>query len=197
MTDEKTIRIYDAKAGDYVRNFSGKGPSGHLKKFMSHLPEGAHVLDWGCGPGDASFHMKAAGFVPDPVDASTEMVALARDRFALPARLGTFQDPLPVEAYQGAWVNFSLLHAPRDAMPGHLQCLFGALVPGGLFHIGMKRGTGAHRDKFGRYYTYFQTEELIRLLETAGFVMIEYYEGEGAGLAGNIEPFVLILSRKP
>ncbi len=197
LADEKTIRIYDAKAEDYARRFAGTEPSGSLKKFMSLLPPGAHVLDWGCGPGNASWHMRSAGFVPDPVDASSEMVALARRQFDLPARLGTFDDPLPTKGYQGAWVNFSLLHASRDDLPRHLRHLSEALVPEGVLHLGMKRGTGERRDRFGRRYTYFETGELTGHLEAAGFETIDFHEGEEAGLAGTVDPFVLILTRKP
>ena len=86
---------------------------GALRIVMSLLPAGANVLDWGCGPAASSFHLKAAGFNPDPVDASPEMVAIANDRFGLSARVGTFDDPVPEGRYQGVWANFSLLHAPR------------------------------------------------------------------------------------
>lgn len=133
MTDLETIRIYDEKAGDYTARFAGSTPSGSLRSFMALLPEGARVLDWGSGPAAASAHMRDAGLQPEPVDASPEMVALARDRFGLKARCAAFSDPLPVARYHGAWVNFSLLHAKREDLPGHLAQLHEALLPGGSF----------------------------------------------------------------
>lgn len=196
MTDETTINVYDAKAGEYADNFALKEPSGSLKAFMRHVPPGGRVLDWGCGPGMFSYHLKAAGFAPDPVDASTEMVAVAREKYGINARLGSFDDPLETGRYHGAWANFSLLHAARKDFPKHLKKVHKALVAEGIFHIGMKRGTGEKRDKFGRQYTYFQTGELTKLLEQTGFEVLSTHEGEEAGLAGMPEPFVLVLARR-
>jgi len=196
MADSETIRIYDEKAGDYAERFAGSSPSGSLLKFLALLPQGAHVLDWGCGPAAASAHMRDAGFQPDPVDASFEMIALAHEKFGLTARCATFDEPLPEGRYHGAWVNFSLLHAKRDALPAHLTQLHAALLPGGILHLGMKRGSGEHRDRFGRFYTYYQTDELTGLLQNAGFQVTNTHEGEEPGLAGTVDPFVLILSRK-
>ncbi len=196
MTDETTIKVYDTKAAEYADNFALTEPSGSLKTFMSHLPLGGRVLDWGCGPGMFSYHMKAAGFDPDPVDASAEMVALAREKYGLAARQGTFADPLNPESYHGIWANFSLLHAPRADLPGYIAVAHTALRPEGILHIGMKRGRGEHRDKFGRHYTYVETEELIALLEAVGFEILKTHEGQEAGLAGTVDPFVLVLGIK-
>ncbi|ASP35653.1 bifunctional 2-polyprenyl-6-hydroxyphenol methylase/3-demethylubiquinol 3-O-methyltransferase UbiG [Labrenzia sp. VG12] len=196
MADSKTIRIYDEKAGDYAARFASSRPSGSLQAFMALLPERARVLDWGCGPATASAHMQDAGFDPDPVDASPEMVALALKQFGLNARCATFSDPLPSAHYDGAWVNFSLLHASRAALPGHLRQLHEALLPGAVLHLGMKRGSGEQRDRFGRFYVFYETSELTEHLETAGFQVTHTHEGEEAGLAGTIDPFVLLLSQK-
>jgi len=196
MADSETIRIYDEKAGDYAARFVRSSPSGSLLKFMALLPEGAEVLDWGCGPAAASAHMRDAGFKPDPVDASPEMVAIAKEKFGLVARCATFDSPLPEARYHGAWVNFSLLHARRADLPAHLAQLHKSLVSGGVLHLGMKRGSGEHRDRFGRFYTYYETEELTGLLKAAGFAVTHVHEGEEAGLAGTVDPFVLLLSKK-
>lgn len=196
MADQKTIEIYDAKAAEYAARFAGGEPFGSLTTFMAHLPQGGRVLDWGCGPGTSSYHLQEAGFLADPMDASPEMVALAQQKYGLEARLSTFDDPLALEAYDGIWANFSLLHAPRADLPKHLEKARKALKPDGIFHIGLKRGAGEHRDRFGRRYAYFETSELTEMLEAAGFVILKTHEGEEAGLAGTVDPFVLILARK-
>ena len=196
MIDETTIKVYDTKAAEYAGNFDLKEPSGSLKTFMNHLQSGGRVLDWGCGPGMFSYHLKAGGFDPDPIDASAEMVALAREKYGLDARQGTFADPLDPESYHGVWANFSLLHAPRADLTGHIAAAHAALRPDGIVHIGMKRGRGEKRDKFGRRYTYVETEELTRILESTGFEILKTHEGAEAGLAGTVDPFVLVLGVK-
>ncbi|MGB3314653.1 MAG: class I SAM-dependent methyltransferase [Albidovulum sp.] len=190
--DPRTIAVYDAKAGDYADRFASAEPDRHLSAFIAALPERAHVLDLGCGPGTASAFLRAAGHVPDPVDASPAMIALANERHAIGARLATFDDIEAVASYDGVWANFSLLHASRNDLPRHIAALHRALKPGGLFHIGMKTGTGEARDGLDRLYIYHTVAELHALLADAGFTITSTSEGHERGLAGTDDPFVII-----
>ena len=194
--DARTIAAYDAHAGDYEERFHSDGPGGHLRSFIAALPEGARVLDLGCGPGDASAFLRAAGMRPEPVDASAAMVALANERHGLGARLATFDDIEALAEYDGVWANFSLLHAPRMDLPRHLSALHRALRPGGLLHLGMKTGVGEGRDALGRFYCYYEVDELHGLLADAGFTALSERRGEEEGLAGTLDPFVILLTRR-
>ena len=197
MADERTIAVYNAKAGDYARMVDAGGPDQTLRDFIAALPAGARVLDLGCGPGGASAHMRAAGLDPDPVDASPAMIALAKERFGLEGRLATFDEIEGDAIYDGIWANFSLLHAARADLPRHFAALARALRPGGLFHVGLKTGTGEARDAIDRLYTYVTVEELHRLFADAGLTVLSTREGSEKGLAGTDDPFVLCLARKP
>lgn len=194
--DPETIAVYDARAADYAARFASEGPDGTLRRFIAALPPGGRVLDLGCGPGTASAHMRAAGLDPDPVDASAEMVRHARDVLGLPARIARFEDVTAVEAYDGIWANFALLHAARDDLPGLFVTLGAALRPGGLFHIGMKTGTGARRDTLGRLYSYVTEAELGSWLTAARITVTWRKTGTGTGLAGTPEPFVVLQGRR-
>ena len=116
--DERTIAAYDARAGAYAERFDAAGPDRNLQDFIAALATGARVLDLGCGPGNASAFMRAAGLKPDPIDASAKMVALANARHAIGARLATFDDIGGVGEYEAVWANFSLLHAARGRSGG-------------------------------------------------------------------------------
>ncbi|MEZ5913668.1 MAG: class I SAM-dependent methyltransferase [Paracoccaceae bacterium] len=194
--DARTVAAYDARAGDYAARFAADRPGRHLAAFMALLPAAADVLDLGCGPGDASAFLAAAGHRPDPVDASSAMVQLARERHGLPARLATFDDIAAEATYDGVWANFSLLHAPREAFPRHLAALFRALRPAGLLHLGLKTGTGEGRDRLERFYTYVTVPEITGLLGNAGFAVIATEEGRETGLAGTDDPFVILRARR-
>ena len=194
MNDRETLDVYDERAVEYGTNFGSKAPSEDLKSFMALLPIGAKVLDLGCGPGHSSKHLKAAGFEPDPTDGSAEMVRLAQEA-GLPARQETFDAISGEDIYDGVWANFSLLHAPRKAMPSHLAAIAKALKLGGVFHIGMKLGEDAARDGIGRFYTYYSEDELVGLLSEHGFEVINSRKGEERGLAGTLDPFIILLCR--
>lgn len=190
------MAAYAAKAEDYAALTRTDAPGAELTRFIESLPEAAKVLDLGCGPATASAHMRAAGLRPDPVDASPEMVALANATHDIGARLATFDDIAGEAVYDGVWANFSLLHAPRADLPRYLAALARALRPGGVFHIGMKTGEGEARDALGRHYTYVSVPELEALVSAAGLQVTDTREGREAGLAGTVDPFVILNARK-
>jgi len=196
MPDKKTLNTYNAKAAHYADTFSSDGPSETLLAFLSQLPAGGRVLDLGCGPGAASAQMRDAGFDPDPMDASEGMIAMAVERYGLPARLGTFDDINGDAIYDGIWANFSLLHAPREALPRHFKALGQATKAGGTIHVGMKTGDGTHRDAMDRLYTFVTVPELSTLFEDAGFTVNHIKEGAERGMAGTVDPFVIMQGRK-
>jgi len=195
--DAGTLAAYAARAGDYAERFASDRPDADLQAFIDALPAGGRVLDFGCGPAAASAHMRAAGLDPDPVDASPEMVALANATFDIGARVGLFEELGAVAAYDGVWANFSLLHSPRAALPGHLAAIALALKPGGVLHLGMKTGTGETRDALGRFYAFVSIDELQDQLAEAGLRVIHLREGAERGLAGTLDPFVVCRAVKP
>lgn len=190
MPDAKTIAFYDHAAERYANLTQTDTPDAQLLAFMDQLPKSADVLDLGCGPARTSAHMRDAGFNPDPVDASQGMIDLANRNYQIGARLLTFDDIDMVDAYDGIWANFSLLHAPRADFPRILTALHRALRKGGIFHIALKTGTGEARDDIDRLYTYLGITELHDLLTTAGFTVIATAEGHEVGCAGTDDQFV-------
>lgn len=195
MTDPRTIAAYDRCVGAYAEMIGDEPPHPTLINFAAHLPAGGYVLDLGCGPAHASAYLRGRGFRADPVDASPEMVRLANATVAIGARCAEFDDIQVHDHYDGIWANFSLLHAPADQLPALLQQLHRALKPAGLFHIAMKLGDGASRDKFDRLYTYYSRATLEQHVATAGFTRVETTLGNDLGLAGDIEPWIALLCR--
>lgn len=192
MADRETIRIYDSRAEDYARVTASDAPDATLRAFIEALPKGAHVLDLGCGPGLSARHMADAGHQVEAWDASTAMVDLAAAHPGVAARKADFDALDATTAYDGIWANFSLLHAPRDAMPRHLSAIHRALKPGGLFHVGVKTGTGSKRDDLGRLYTYYTEAELSGLLRDAGFTPGAFRHGEDLGLDNVMAPWITV-----
>ena len=196
MTDPKTIAFYDKSAAQYDSCLNSGAASTALSDFLALLPNGADVLDLGCGPACASVQMRALGFRPDPVDASKGMVDLANKTHDIGARRLSFAELDMVGAYDGVWANFSLLHAPRADLPRHFAAVATALRDGGVFHVAMKTGAGEKRDRIERLYSFVTVEELQSLLQDAGFAVIAIREGEDVGMAGTNDPFVTMRARK-
>ena len=195
MTDAKTINVYDAQIEKY-RRLTAAQPSVSLNAFIELMPHAGRVLDWGCGPGLASASMAQAGLYVDAIDASVQMVQAAQTHQGVTATLGTFDDLQAVNIYDGVYANFSLLHAPRADFPRYLLNAHRALRDGGILHLGMKLGHGQGRDTLGRFYCYYTAPALCEALTQAGFNIINQYEGKEAGLAGSVDPFIIIQARR-
>ena len=194
MSDQETIDVYNARATTYADAFARTKPDADLRAFMDAVTPGGHVLDLGCGPGNSAAMMQEAGFTTEATDASPEMVRIACETHKIDARLATFDDIAGTDLYDGIWANFSLLHAPKADMPRHLAALRVALKSGGVFHIGLKLGGDANRDKIGRLYSYYQEDELKHLLQDAGFTPRTTRRGAEPGLDGTVAPFIIVLS---
>ncbi len=193
MSDDGTLGVYADKAQEYadlVGNTLSKDPL--LADFIAALPPGGSVLDLGCGPGNAAHVMADAGLVVTATDAVPEMVALAKTHPGVSAHVASFDDITGEDLYDGIWANFCLLHAARADMPRHLAALKTALKPKGIFHIGLKTGTGEKRDRIGRFYTYYTDAELSGLLQDAGFHITHRTTGCDTGLDGALADWIVI-----
>ena len=194
MNDQTTIAFYDGSAGEYADRFGRTTPDKSLREFIDEVPSGGLVLDLGCGPGHAAAMMQAEGLTVEATDLSEGMVEAAR-KAGVDARVAGFDDLTATNRYDGIYANFSLLHAARADMPRYLAAIHTALKSGGIFHLGLKNGTGEKRDHLGRFYTFYTDAELTGLLENTGFTVIFRREGEEAGMAGTVDPFIIIRAR--
>lgn len=191
-TDPKTIRTYDTHADEYARVTYTDKPDALLQAFIDAVPQKGRVLDLGCGPGTFANLMAQSGLSVDATDASAEMVARAARHQGVSAQQATFDDLTAHNRYDGIWANFSLLHAPRTAMPHHLAAIHTALRPHGVFHLAVKTGEGEHRDRLGRLYTYYSPETLTGLLETARFTVQKITPGRDKGLDGSLSDWISV-----
>jgi len=195
MTDPRTIDAYNDRSEEYEKKFDNDAPGPHLLAFMNMLPKGGSVLDLGCGTGGSCAHMVNSGFDVTGMDASKEMLKIAETKTEAKFIHATFDELNTTSFFDGIWANFSLLHAERSDLPKHLKSIHRALKPEGVFHIGMKTGDGSARDKIDRFYTYYTEAELLETLENAGFHDFQVKHGESPGLAGKVEPWMIVLAK--
>ncbi|MDX1780842.1 MAG: class I SAM-dependent methyltransferase [Thalassovita sp.] len=192
--DKQTIRLYDARADDYAKVTASENPDALLADFIAVMPDGALVLDLGCGPGIDAGLMARAGLKVDAMDASAAMVALTGQKPGVTARQASFDELHAENTYDGIWANFSLLHAPRADLLRHLSAIHRALKPGGRFQMAVKTGEGEARDTLGRYYCYYCEAELLGLLHDAGFTPEKCAHGSDKGLDGVVADWISVAS---
>ena len=196
MSDTETLNVYDVKAQEYADLTQSDAENAEVAAFMNNVKSGGRVLDFGCGPGHFAARMAKAGFEVEATDASSEMVKLANLEDGVSARCETFEMLDALDLYDGVFANFSLLHAQRKAVAGHVAQITRALKSGGVFHIGMKTGAGEKRDKIGRHYCYFSENELATMMGDNGLTIIHRNHGRDTGLDGAPADWVVLQGRK-
>jgi SAM-dependent methyltransferase len=197
MCDAETLAYYRRHTPIYAAGGPG-GVSRCLARFLSMLPDGARILELGCGGGIDAEAMIAAGFEVDATEAIAEIAKKAERRLGRPVRVMRF-DQLDADAdYDAVWASASLIHVPRPALPDVLRLVFRALKPGGLHFATYKSGGEEGRDRSGRYYNYLDEGRLIDIYRMAAqWRNLQVSAYEGGGFDGGQGPWVSIAARRP
>lgn len=151
-TAMETIRYYDEHADAFVRDTAKADVSEILCEFVALMPDGAAVLDWGCGTGRDSRSMLDRGFAVVSTDASHAMCAAAKDAFDIDVRCEGFDDLDAEDAYDGIWACASLLHVRKHDLPALFERACAALKSYGVLYVSFKLGDFEGM-RAGRWYT--------------------------------------------
>jgi len=133
---DAAMHEYDLIADWYATERRGPGGVPELESLITSLPQGASVLDVGCGNGvPLTTKLLAAGFTVIGVDSSPRM--LERFRTNCP---GTLSICAPIQSaevegrlFDAAVAWGVLFHLPHDEQRKAIAKIASALKPGGLF----------------------------------------------------------------
>ncbi|MGQ0685116.1 class I SAM-dependent methyltransferase [Bradyrhizobium sp.] len=194
--DDATLQFYRRNAEAYAqREITSR--QARLTQFLALLPNGAAILELGCGAGGDSADMIARGYDVTPTDGSPEMAEVASRRLGRPVKTLLFHEIDAVEAYDGIWANACLLHVPRDQLAGVLSRIHRAVKPGGAFYASYKAGEGDGRDSLDRYYNY-PTEDWLRATyaQAGAWRDLSIETGEVRGFDDAMAKMFFVLARK-
>lgn len=167
MIDAKTEQFYATRAEEWAAHLP-HDVSPALDGFLGRLPDGAKILDLGCGDGRDAEHMERRGFTVDATDGVASMVELTSKRISHPARLLQFHELEADAEYDAVWAHASLHHAKAADLPSLLSRVNCALKPGGWHFSNYKGGTGGKRDAQDRFYSYIPEDTLRAAYDHAG-----------------------------
>ena len=162
---QKTLEYYNRNAREFAEGTSGVDFSGIQNRFLSHLPEGALILDFGCGSGRDTRYFLGKGFRVEAADGSEELCRLASVYTGIPVKQMLFQELEETEKYDGIWACASILHLRRDELPKVLMKICRALKRGGILYVSFKYGD-FEGERNGRYFTDMTEETAEELLES-------------------------------
>ncbi len=190
--DPETLAFYEAQAEVYAAQGH---VSRRLTNFLDQMPQGARILELGCGGGQDAEAMLVRGFDVIPTDGSPALAAQAQARLGRPVRVMLFEDLDAQAEYDGVWAQASLLHAPASALPNILARVRRALKPGSRFEANFKAGDGEGRDSLGRYHNFPSRAALAAAYDAAGpWASVEITQSEGGGYDGVARTWLIVVA---
>jgi SAM-dependent methyltransferase len=164
---------------------------------IEQLSSGARVLDAGCGTGLPTAHqLLDAGLSVTGIDISEVMLALARKNVpdAGLRRLDVTEVGPELGSFDAVVAFFSLLMLPRAEVPAALARFHDVLVPAGLLAVGMVEADvdDVPIDFLGMpvRVTGYPRDELARVVESAGFEVLETRDLSYAPVSTQVPPEV-------
>jgi cyclopropane fatty-acyl-phospholipid synthase-like methyltransferase len=191
-------RGYERCAKDYAATRDQFQNTRHLEDLARRLPDGARVLDLGCGSGrPVDAFLLERGLDVTGVDVSGEQIRLARE--ALPA--GTFIQgdmsdvAFPAETFDAVVSFYAIFHIPREEHAGLLRRTWRVLRPGGclLATMGSAEWEGTEEDFHGTrmFWSHYGREENLQLIGRAGFAVLSEEVDPSGG-----EEHLVVLAQK-
>jgi len=175
-----TIDYYNRIADSYYWTTVGIDMSKLRNAFAAYLPAEARVIDLGCGSGRDVMAFGDMGHEASGLDASKELVELAKERLEVKASVGDMVTWRASEPYDGIWCCASLIHLNEEEKKRFFGNLQYNLKPGGVIYISVKEGIETGTDEEGVYTSNCTAEELKSFLNGAGCEILETVVTEDA-----------------
>ncbi len=169
---------------------------------LERLPEGANVLELGCGGGGPTTRRLAERFSVTGIDVAREQIIRARQ--AVPDATFIHADmtslDLPAESFHAIVAFYVLTHVPRDLLPDLLSNLHRWLPPGGLLLVTLGVGDMpdiTEPDWLGvpMFFSGFGGVTNRQLVEDAGF-HIERAEEHDLDEGNSVVRFLWVVARR-
>ncbi len=191
-----TSAFYRLNAGDYFERTFHVRMSHLYSPFLAEVGGYGRILDVGCGSGRDVKAFRELGYEAYGVDASPELVKLARKNVG-PYFQEAHIESLEVDApFDGVWACASLLHLARSKFNLALQNLKRTLKVGGVLFATVQRGTGDAIQPDGRYYTYYGMQELRDAVDEAGLSVLSVWESVDSLRSLGGPTWINVLARK-
>ncbi|NHN41637.1 class I SAM-dependent methyltransferase [Halorubellus sp. JP-L1] len=166
----RTTRAYETDAGAYVEKYETESIAARFWDDVDPKFPGPRLLDVGCGPGPDTATFTDHGYDVVGFDLTTAFLQRARDTVDAPFVRGDMRTlPFQSNAFDGVWACASLLHVPRDDVPGTLREFRRVLdAPGTLVATLKRQGTDRHSDD-DRHFERYTPAELRALATDADY----------------------------
>lgn len=197
---------YDAMAENYLKskNPNDAATISSLEELAKVLPEGASVLDLGCGAGVPATRWLSERFDVTGVDISAGQLQIARKNVPkakfIKCDMGAFEaEPESLDAVVSL---LSIIHVPRDEQPGLFRSIHRWLKPGGHFFgiLSVGEWEGYEPDwqgwGAGMWWSHHDAQRNLAMLRESGFDIVRSQEKTDEGVGSGNETWLHVLARK-
>ena len=146
-----TLAYYNNNAKAYCEQTLSGNLQENYNKFLKHLPQGAYILDFGCGSGRDSKYFIENGYKVRAIDGSIEMCKLASNYINQEVVCMKFEELNDINTYDSIWACSSILHIEKENLSKVLIKMINSLKVNGIIYASFKIGTG-YEIKEGKYY---------------------------------------------
>lgn len=203
---EKIVAMgYDEMAADYgswTLRHERPDRAKYTELLMQNLPEGADLLELGCGPGDPTTKTLAQRYNVTANDISESCLELARENAPDATFIKSDMTSLdfPAESFDAVVAFYSFHHVPRDRYEPLLRNIAEWLKPGGIFLAAMYPydvDNLVTEDWHGStmYWSSFNEKRTVELVTSTGLKIIEQSR-ESAVEDGKETTFLWLLAAK-
>jgi cyclopropane fatty-acyl-phospholipid synthase-like methyltransferase len=184
MTDPRVLIVgagYDRIAErflDWAQRIEGDPRLDWLDDLTRRLPEGACLLELGCGAGEPCTRILSEQFSVTGIDISEEQLKLARSNAPGAELLCTdfLVVELPAESFDAVCSFYVFNHVPRELLAGLVERTAGWLRPDGLFMhaFGVADNPGWQGDWLGAetFFASFEAPRNRAIVEQAGLAVL-------------------------
>lgn len=159
-----TLKYYEKHADEFISSTIYADVRGLYEKFEKYLSAGNRILDLGCGSGRDSKYFAEKGYQVTAVDPSPEMCKSTRDYAGVRVQIGTAEELLFDQDFDGVWACASLLHVPREKQVTAMNAICNSMVHGGILYCSWKYGDQDRNDQ-GRLFTDLNEHGLKMILQ--------------------------------
>ena len=163
----KTIDYYNENAKAFTESTVAVDFSAIQDKFLEKIPEGAMILDFGCGSGRDTKYFLEKGYRLEATDGSKELCKIAAEYTGIEVKQMYFQELKEKARYDAIWACSSILHLSYRELVEVFGKMKHALKDEGVLYTSFKYGS-FEGFRNGRYFTDLTEERLGEILEAVG-----------------------------
>lgn len=191
-----SIDYYNKHAIEYYDRTIEADMSSIIEKFVEILPDGAVILDLGCGSGRDSRIFIEEGYDVTSLDGSSELCELAEIHIGKEVHNIKFEDIEFHQVFDGIWACASLLHVEEKDIDCILEKVVNSLTDNGILYMSFQHGdfSGIRNQ---RYYKDYNTKELKELLSRhKQLEIIEIFKTKDVRKDSSSKKWINVLCRK-